>query len=182
MVSIKKYRDFLITESAVEPETIIKQKLDQIELKINKLFDLESKGTEEVKKFAEVENEEETKTSDAFRNLEKQSLERSQFSKTYKSLKLIFSDESFRYDLTFSIDLEKAAPKDGQPVDPETIEDCQVEIKRYSLDEDSKVVGRIQKDVKLDDINEKMFEDLLAELEKDYPTDEEVDEWQIETE
>jgi rubrerythrin len=143
---------------------------------------MESTESEEVKKFSETEQEEKVQPSDAFKHLQKQSLERSQFSKTYKNLKLIFSDEMFRYDLTFTIDLEKAASQDGQPVDPETIEECQVEIKRYSLDEDSKVMGQIQKDIKIEEINEKMFEELLTELEEKYPTDEEVDDWEIETE
>lgn len=180
MVSIKKFNQFFINES-IEPETILKQKLDQIELKLNKLFDVESRKSEEVKKFSETE-ESEVKPSDAFNRLEKQSLERSQFSKTYKNVKLILSDESFRYDLTFSIDLEKAASAEGTQVEPETIEDCQVELKRYSLDDDSKMMGQIEKDIKIDDIDESMFEDLLAEMEEQYPTDQEIDNWEIETE
>jgi hypothetical protein len=181
MISIKKFADFLITESAIEPETILDQKLDEIEHKLNKLFELQEMGTEDMKKFSETE-ESESKPSDAFKHLHKDSLERSKFSKTYKNLKLIFSDELFRYDLTLSIDLEKATSQDGQSVDPETIEDCQAEIKRYSIDDDSKMVGRLRKDIKIDDINEELFEELLTELEKKQPTDNEVDEWGIETE
>jgi hypothetical protein len=182
MVSIKKFNDFKIFESGIEPETILKQKLDEIEVRINKLFDVESVESEEVKKFAQSQKEAESKPSDAFKRLEKQSLERSQFSKTYKNIKLIFSDENFRYDLTFSIDLEKAAPADGTEVKPETIEDCQVQMKRYSLDDDTKMSGQIEKDVKIKDISESMIEDLLVEIEESYPTDKEVDDWSIETE
>jgi hypothetical protein len=180
MFSVKKFREFAIFEANTDAESLIKQKLDQIESKIDKLFDVEEREYGEVRKFSQTE-EEEDQPSEAFKRLQKETIERSQFSKTYKSLKLIFSDENFRYDLNFKINLEDVI-KDGQVVESDTIEECDVEIKRYSLIEDLKPCGVIDKKIKIEDIGEKMFEELLTELETEYPSDEEADNWQIETE
>jgi hypothetical protein len=180
MVSIRKFYDFAINESAQEADAEIQRKIDQIELKLKGMFNSDTIESGEIKKFGQ-EGQEKQKTF--FNDLNLESLEQSQFSKTYKSLKLIFSDDEFRYDVVFTIKLEEVLPPEGQEFDPESIKECHVEFKRYSLDNGSELVGDYEKKINIEDINEGLFEELLLEVEKNYPTGQEPDEeFSIETE
>jgi hypothetical protein len=180
MISIKKFQDFLINENAEEAEALIKRKIDQIEQKLKELFTSDEIKGGEIQKIGDVESKQK---SDVFANLNLESLEKSQFSKTSKSIKLIFSDDEFRYDAIFKINLEDVVPAEGQEVDPESLKECEVEFKRYSLEEGSEPKGDTTKKVNIDEINEGTFEDLLLDLEKDFPSKEEPgEEFSIETE
>jgi hypothetical protein len=182
MVSIRKFNDFLIKESSEEVEVNVKRKIDQIELKLKKLFTSDTIEGGEIQKFGQSEKEPDKK-SEIFRNLNLESLEQAKFSKTYKSVKLIFSDDEYRYDVTFSINLKDAVPTEGQEFDPETLTECNVEFKRYSLENGTELFGEFEKKVPIDDISETLFEELLLEVEKNYPTVEtDEEEFSIETE
>lgn len=178
MVSIIKFKDYLIVESAEEAEALIKRKIDQIEQKLKLLFQTDKIESGEIQKFGQSKEE---ATSSFFDDLNLESLEKSQFSKTYKSIKLIFSDDEYRYDTIFTIKLEDAMPKEGEEFNPENLKECQVEFKRYSLMEGSELMGDTEKTIQIDDINETLFEELLLEIEKDYPK-ESGEEFSIETE
>lgn len=180
MISIKKFYDFAINESAQEAEAEIKRKIDQIELKLKGMFNSDTVDSGEIKKFDQT-GEEKQKTF--FTDLNLESLEQSHFAKTYKSVKLIFSDDEFRYDAVFTIKLEENLPTEGQEFDPESITECRVDFKRYSLDNGAEPMGEYEKKINIEDINEGLFEELLLELEKKYPTKEESgEEFSIETE
>jgi hypothetical protein len=181
MVSIRKFNDFLIKESSAEVEVNVKRKIDQIELKLKKLFTSDTIEGGEIQKFGQSQQETDKK-SDVFKNLNLESIEQAKFSKTYKSVKLIFSDDEYRYDATFTIDLKDAVAPEGQEFDPENLKECNIEFKRYSLEEGTEPAGEFEKKVAIDDINESLFEELLIELEKNYPSGETDDEeFSIET-
>jgi len=182
MTSIKKFNEFLIKESTEQAETLIKRKLDQIQIKLEGLFKSDEVGDSgEVKKFGQSQDQEQI---DIFKDLTLQSIEQSKFAKTYKTIKLIFSDDEYRYDTTFKIDLKDAVPKEGQEeVDPEALSDCKVEFKRYSLEEGSEMKGEISKTVSIDKIDASFFEELLVDLEKESPSETPSEqEFKIETE
>jgi hypothetical protein len=165
MVSIKKFQDFLIREAQESPEDILFRKINQIELQLKKLFGIGESG-EEITKFGD--NEE---GSEIFKGLELVSIDKSKASKRYKDIKLIFSDDEYRYDMIFSIDLAKAIAPEGQSFDDTTLTTCDVKFKRYA--DGTEPIGEItMTDVDIDKINEDFFEDILAKLEESYPSEE----------
>lgn len=181
MISIKKFYDFSLNESAEEAEAEIKRKIDQIELKLKGMFESDTVEPTEIKKFDKSPEGEED--NNFFRDLNFESLEQAAFAKTYKSVKLIFSDDEYRYDAIFSIKLEENIPAEGQEFDPASITECHVEFKRYSLDNGAEPMGVTEKKISIEDINQSLFEELLMEIEKDYPSKEEPgEEFSIETE
>ena len=171
MVSIKKFRDFMINES--NQEEIIHDKLVQIDSQLRKLFN---------------DNESNKKVSDAFKRLQFGAIEFSKFSKTYKNLKLFFEDENFRYDVTFSIDIKDATAPEGQEFDAETLKECKVVFVRYNLEgetlegESTGVIKQTitKESVDIDSIDESFFEECFAELDEKYPVDIETDDWELE--
>jgi len=171
MVSIKKFRDFMINESS--QEEIIRDKLVQVESQLRKLFN---------------DNESNKKVSDAFKRLQFGAIEFSKFSKTYKNLKLFFEDENFRYDVTFSIDIKDATATDGQEFDEENLKECKVVFVRYNLEgetlegESTGVIKQTitKESVDINSIDESFFEDCFAELDEKYPVDTETDDWELE--
>ena len=167
MVSIKKFQDFLILEAQESPEDILFRKIDQIELKLKKLFGIGESDNEEITKFGEDEEG----GSEIFKGLELGSLEKSKASKRYKDVKLIFSDDEYRYDMIFSIDLAKAIAPEGQSFDDTTLTTCDVKFKRY-LDGQEPIGEITMTDVEIDKIDEDFFEDILAKLEESYPSEE----------
>ena len=79
--------------------------------------------------------------------------------------------------------MKDAVPAAGQEFDPESLKECDVEFKRYSLEDGATPLGQKEKKVQIDDINQDMFEELLVDLEKDYPSKERPgEEFKIETE
>lgn len=185
MISIKKFEQYVYNESAETPETIVMRKLDQIEDKIRQLFNPSEPTEGEIKKFGQEESED---TSDEmFKDLHLVSCEKSQFAKTYKSLKIIYEDDEYRYDVVFSIDLKDAVPQPDQEFDPNSLQECDVNFKRYPLsftsDDEQDLKRDITKEnVKIDDINEDLFMELVLELDKQYPSSGSEEEFKIETE
>lgn len=171
MVSIKKFNQFLIKES----EDIVSRVngiLDKIELKVTQLFDESNKMIDKDKKVSE-----------AFKKLHLEDIEQSSFARIEKNVKVIFSDEAgFRYDVIFEVNLKEVASSATEPAqgEQETTETCDVKLTRYDLN--SNLPGHIEKkDVEIDSINEDLFEELLIELQKDFPLPDQ-EEFEIETE
>jgi hypothetical protein len=184
MIKIKKFEQFFLNEANESAEKLLMDKISQIEMKLNELFPEGGQEPDEtIKKFGEESEEETSSVSDAFKSLNRESLEVSKFSKTYKSLKLIFSDETFRYDMTFTIDLKSAvAPEGGEQPTLDSIENCKVELKRYNLEQGAKLTGSTTRDeVRISEINEDLFGDILAELDEDFEGAPE-EEFELETE
>lgn len=181
MVTIKKFNSFLLLENA---EVYLDRKLDEIELKIKKMF---PDPNDEVKKFdvgrdrEEKVGEETEKTSDISKDLKCESIERSKAAKVYKDLKVFLFDDEYRYDLIFSIPLEKAVVPKGQTFNPDDLKTCNVEFKRY-FDGESPLGVVEKKDYEIDKIGFDLLEELIVELEEKYPSDNQEDEFSIETE
>lgn len=173
---IKKFKEFLLENLSVTPESLVEQRLKEIESKLKSMFDFDKVENGEIQRFGEKEK------SSVFKNLnlELQSLEMSKYSKSYDNVKLKFSDEEFLYDFTFTIDLKDAVPEEGEEdFSAEKIENCSVKFKKYSQAENFDKIGELQETVKIDDIDEDLLSDLLAKLEGKSPEEEE---FKIETE
>lgn len=176
MSSIKKFKEFLLENLSVTPESLVEQRLKEIESKLKNMFQFDKIENGEIQRFGEKEK------SSVFKNLnlELQSLELSKYSKSYDNVKLKFSDEEFLYDFTFTIDLKDAVPPEGEEdFTAEKIENCHVKFKKYSQAENFDKIGELQKTVKIDDISEDLLSEILAELEDKSPEEEE---FKIETE
>ena len=165
MVSIKKFNQFFINESN-DVVSRVKGILNQIESKLTQLFD---------------ESNNDRKVSDSFKKLHLEDIEQSSFARIEKNVKVIFSDESgFRYDVKFEVNVKEVASSPTEPAqgEQETSETCDVEFKRYDEYSDESVIEK--KGVEIDSINEDLFEELLIELEKKYPSKDQ-EEFEIET-
>ena len=183
MVSIRKFNDFVINENNENAVLMMDDKLNMLESKLKKIFDDKDKVSEEgvekseegekIKKFGE-ENTSEEKPSETFRSLNLESLEKSKFSKTSKSIKLIYSDEEFRYDVVFRLDLKDVATPEGQELNQEGLDNCYVTFKRYKDDELSGQI--IDEKVSIDDINTDFFDEMIAKLVKQSDSYEEEEE------
>ena len=185
MISIKKFLDYSINENNENLIPVIDDKLDELKSKLEKLFSPKDefgasgieKGDEVIKKFGE----EEQKQSDSFKMLNLDSLEKSQFSKTSRSLKLIYSDDEFRYDVTFTIQTKDVATPEGQELNQEGLENCYVTFKRY--DSEDNLHGQIiDEKVQIKNIDETFFDEMKMKLDEKTSDEESDEEFEIEFE
>jgi len=180
MFTIKRFGDYSIFESKIDVGMYVTRKIDQIEIKLKKLFNSDRIDGGQIIKGQKKTQE--NGPLDFFKNLNFESLEKSKFSKLQKSIKLIYSDDEYRYDVTFSINLKDIMPTDEQEFDQDTITDCKVEFKRYDLDENSSPLGSLDKTIKIEDIDGELFQQLLLELDEQFPSTDDDTEFSIETE
>ncbi|NBO22918.1 hypothetical protein EBU94_06240, partial [bacterium] len=118
------------------PQTYIETKLRDLEQRLRNMFEVtnvEEGG--KIKRYGEIKGKEEGEVNFQDLGLELQSLELSKYSKVYDNVKLKFSDEEFLYDITFTINLKDAVPKDPKKdFSDKDIKECQVIFKKYDLD------------------------------------------------
>ena len=103
-------------------------------------------------------------------NLTLQSLELSKFSKSYDNVKLIMSDDKYRYDLTITIDLKDAVPSpemDDKDFSDKDISICQIRFKKYDIAVPHLVSSLPVKTLKMKDIDEEFLVKLKIELDDD---------------
>jgi hypothetical protein len=183
MVTIKRFNSFLLLESS---EEYLDRKLDEIELKIKKMF---PDSNDEVRKYdTGTDEEDEEKIGKEIeekpqisKDLVCTGIERSKAAKTYKDLKVFFQDDEFRYDLIISIPLEKAVVPKGQTFNPDDLKTCDIQFKRYFDGEEP--LGVVdKKEVEIEKIDFDLLEELIVEIEEKYPSGEGEEEFSIETE
>ena len=179
-MDIIKFNDFIkINENVHDtPEEYVKLALMKIKNKLEKMFSGQVKA-DDVEKMSDMKNREEGQNF-ADLGLELQSCELSRYSRTMDSVKIKYTDEKFLYDLTISIDLEEAVPKDKNADFSENdIEKCNIRFKKYDTDKFN-LIGQISKNIDLKDINEELLVSLKIELDDEFGSEEE--EFEIETE
>lgn len=177
-MKIIKFNEFkLINENVHDtPEEYIKVALMKIKTKLESMFD---KSGDDIEKLSDKQARENSKSLSDF-GVELQSCELSRYSKTQDSVKLIYSDAEFRYDLFISIDL-----KDGMPTDEEKdfsdedIKECHVKFKKYDI-ENFDLMGEITKTQKISGIDEDFLVSLKIEIDEKFGGEQE--EFKIETE
>jgi hypothetical protein len=180
---IYKYHEYLKENLLDSPETYVESALRKLENRIKSMFDVDGKG-DDVKKYgvkSDINRKEKGELSFSDLGLNLESLELSKYSKTQDNLKLKFSDEQFLYDITFSIDLKDAVPKDKESDFSESdIKKCQIKFKKYSTDDFQLVAGPLTKTDDLVKIDEEYLVNIKIEL--DETSGDEEDEFKIETE
>lgn len=181
---VYKYSEFIFETMIDTPETYIHTALTKLKKRIERMFTSAEVVDGEVKRFDQVEGEEKKEKGEmSFQDLglQLQSLELSKYSKSYDNVKLKFSDEEFLYDMTFTIDLRDALPKDKEKdYSDDDVKKCQVKFKKYSLDDFELVSGPLVKTAEIDKIKEEYLIELKIKLDE---SDEgEKEEFEIETE
>lgn len=179
-----KYSEFIFENIIDTPETYVHTALTKLKKRIERMFTSAEVENGEIKRFDQVEGEEKKEKGEiSFRDLglQLQSLELSKYSKSYDNVKLKFSDEEYLYDMTFTVDLKDALPKDKEKdFSDKDVKQCQVKFKKYSLDDFELVAGPLVKTTEIDKIKEDYLIELKIELDE---SDEgEKEEFEIETE
>lgn len=164
-MKIKRYNEFnIMNEDGNDkffenPEEYINDKLSDLKIKIEKFFEPSKKEeSDDVSNFKRL-------------GLKLEASEISNNSKLYDSLQIKFSDEKNFYSLYIMIQLENAL-KDKQASDK--IEECYVKFKKYD-NQTSDIIGKISKNVKIDDINKDFLIELKSELDKKIGGDEDLE-------
>ena len=167
---VYKYSEFIFENMIDTPETYIHTALKKLKKRIENMFTAAEVVDGEVKRFDQVEGEEKKQKGEmSFQDLglQLQSLELSKYSKSYDNVKLKFSDEEYLYDMTFTVDLKDALPKDKEKdFSDGDVKKCQVKFKKYSLDDFELVAGPLVKTAEIDKIKEDYLIELKIELDE----------------
>lgn len=177
---IIKFKDFIrINENINDtPEEYVKIALTKIKTKLEKMFS-KQEDPNEVEKLGDKKAREES--SQNLKGLELQSCELSRYSKLQDSVKIKYSDESFLYDLTITIDLKEAVPADQESdFSADDIKKCHIKFKKYDTDQFN-LLGEISKNIDIKDINEDLLVSLKIQIDDEFGGSEE-EEFEIETE
>lgn len=164
------------------PEQYVENVLRKLKTKFEKMFSTDKVEDGEIKRFGEVQKDEEKKEkmSLADFNLELQSCEFSKYSKVFDNLRVKFSDEKYLYDLLITVDLKDAVPQDAtKDFTDDDIETCQLKFKKYDIDT-FELLGQIIKTANIKEIDEDKLVELKMEIDEEYGAEEE--EFEIETE
>lgn len=180
MDKVYKFYDFINETINDVPEKYVENVLRKLKTKFEKMFQTDVVDGGSIKKFGEVDVDEEKigSTSLADFNLELQSCEFSKYSKVYDNLRVKFSDEKYLYDLLITVNLKDAVPTNDEEFDESKINDCQLKFKKYDID-NFNLLGEIIKNTKIDEIDEDKLVELKMEIDKEYGEDDE--EFEIET-
>ena len=181
---IYKYFEYLKENIQDTPETYVENALRKLENRLRNMFETDKVENGEVKRYGTmVDKDRKEKGEMSFKDLglELQSLELSKYSKVYDNVKMKFTDEKFLYDITFTIDLKDAVPKDDtKDFSDKEIENCQIKFKKYDQDNFKILSQPSPKTAKISEINEEYLINLKIELDDDNGGEEE--EFEIETE
>lgn len=180
-MKIIKYGDFIKENLQDTPENYISIVLNKLKKKLDKIFDYREDSDDTVLKPEELQRVKSDKMTFKDLGVRLESSEASKYSKLYDSLTIKFSDDQNTYTLIIMIDIKEAIPEDKEKdFDPlEDIKKCYVKFKKYDLDT-FEILGQIDKNVKIKDIDEDFIIDLKIEIDDKF--DESDDEFEIETE
>lgn len=187
-MKVRKYLEFIKEEFNETPESYISMALSQIKSKIDKMFSYQEGELENTppvendpSKIKKIKKNDNLTFEDLGVRLE--SSEVSKYSKLYDSLTVKFSDDNNTYTLIIMIDIKEAIPSEQQKeenFDSDSIENCYIKFKKYSLDNLTEIDGQLNKNAKIKDISEEFLIELKIEVDEKFGDQEE--EFEIETE
>jgi hypothetical protein len=154
-MEIKKFKDYLINEadkSHENPEEYIGDVLLQLKNKLEKIFTEES-----IEKDSEISFKQ--------MGIKLESIEICNFSKMYDSLQIKYSDDKNYYTIFFIIKLDQAM--DGKVPSEKSIKKCFIKFRKYEL-KDLKFIGKMSKEVNIEDINKDMLISIKDEFDNKY--------------
>ena len=184
-MKIYKYSEFIKEDNFQDPpEEHVNSALIKIKKKIESFFEepkVESENPEEkpkgqtmgqAKQKGVERKKDESKMSFKDLNVHLDSSELSKYSAQFDSVKVIFSDEKFRYDLFITIPLEEALNKDKtKDFSDKEIKKCSYKFKKYDQD-GFELVGQLgPKTIEIEKIDEEFLVSLKIELDDEYDVD-----------
>jgi hypothetical protein len=180
-MKIIKYLDFIKENLQDTPENYISIVLNKLKKKLDKIFDFREDSDDTVLNPEELQRVKSDKMTFKDLGVRLESSEVSKYSKLYDSLTIKFSDDQNTYTLIIMIDIKEAIPEDKEKdFDPlEDVKKCYIKFKKYDLDT-FEILGQIDKNVKIKDIDEDFIIDLKIEIDDKF--DQSDDEFEIETE
>jgi hypothetical protein len=189
VMRVRKYLDFIKEEFNETPESYISTALSQIKQKVDKMFDFQEgdidnppEPEEDPTKIKKISTKDSNKMTFEDLGVTLESSEISKYSKLYDSLTVKFTDDSNTYTLIIMIDIKEAIPTEQEKeknFDSDDIEDCYIKFKKYSLDNLTEIIGQLNKNIKIKDIDEEFLIDLKIELDEKFGGEE--DDFEIET-
>lgn len=189
VMRVRKYLDFIKEEFNETPESYISTALSQIKQKVDKMFDFQEgdidnppEPEEDPTKIKKISTKDSNKMSFEDLGVQLESSEISKYSKLYDSLTVKFTDDNNTYTLIIMIDIKEAIPTEQEKeknFDSDDIEDCYIKFKKYSLDNLTEIIGQLNKNIKIKDIDEEFLIDLKIELDEKFGGEE--DDFEIET-
>jgi len=183
-MKILNFKKFSLLETIQgSPESHVDSLLKQIKKKVDSFFVKESQA-KRIEKIGDVITRKKEKEDLNFQDLgvELQSSELSRYSKVYDSVKFKFSDNEALYDLTITIDLKDAVPKDeDKDFDIEDIKNCNIKFKKYTID-NFDLVGEITKTIKVKEITQDLLVSLKLEIDEKFGEEGDENDFEIETE
>lgn len=182
-MKIIKFGDFIKENLQDPPEEYVKTALMKLKKKIEGFFTHEAESEDEVMTMSKArekgERKEKSDKEISFKelNINLDSCELSKYSAIYDSIKIIFSDTDFRYDLYITIPLEDAVSKDKESdFSDKDIKQCSYKFKKYDQNNNFEIVGQIgPKKVDIDDINEEFLVSLKIDLDDEFGEKEELE-------
>jgi len=175
-MEIKKFLQFIKEELSETPQTYIEIVLKQIKSKVDKMFDFQEDESDDemtIKK-AKINSRDKSKMSLKDLGVRLESSEISLYSELYDTLTVKFSTDDATYNLLFTIDYKDGVSKGEEDFSSDSIEKCYIKFKKYDI-ETFEVVGQINKNIEIKDINEDFLIDLKIELDDKFSDDEEFE-------
>jgi hypothetical protein len=163
------------------PESYITTALNKLKRKVDKMFAYLD-GKTQGGKILTPEGLEKVDPKDiTFKDLglHLDSSEVSKYSKLYDSFTIKFRDANNAYTMIVMIGIEEAMPEESEEqFGQDNIENAYIKFKKYGS-EGMDLIGQMDKNVKIKDIDEAFLIDLKIELDDEY--DENEDEFEIQT-
>lgn len=186
-MEILKFTQYIKEDNFADtPEEYVSVALRKLKSKIESFFEQAEQESEEgekeevmtmakaIEKGKEKEKEE-SKLSFKDMNVQLESSELSKYSAQFDSVKVIFSDPEFRYDLFITIPLEEAInPDKTKDFSDKDIKNCSYKFKKYDLD-NFELLGQIgPKKVEIEKVDEEFLVKLKIELDEQFGGEEET--------
>jgi hypothetical protein len=186
-MKIYKYNQFINEDNYQDtPEEYVNTALLKLKKKIDSFFEKpaeenqnpqekpKNRNMDQAKQKGKERKKDESKMSFQDLNVNLESSELSKYSAQFDSIKIIFSDPEFRYDLFITIPLEEGINKDKtKDFSDKEIKKCSYKFKKYDLD-GFELIGQIgPKTIEIDKIDEEFLVSLKIELDDEYGEGEE---------
>lgn len=181
-MKIKRFNQYTdkVNEMHDTPESYIATALNKLKRKIDKMFEYTDSKKQGGKILSAEGLEKKNPKNITFKDLGMvlDSSEVSKYSKLYDSFTIKFRDANNAYTLIIMIGIEEAMPEsDEEEFSSDKIEKAYIKFKKYDS-EGMELIGQIDKNVEIDNIDESFLIDLKIELDDEY---DETDDFEIQT-
>ena len=198
-MKIIKFLEYIKENATETPQQYISIALDKLKNKLEAIFKTSEKDEEDdtVQKLDTHIAKSKKKSGDMTigdLGVTLDDISISKYSTLDDSVKVIFSDDQYRYDLLIVIDLKEALPNNSQPAgdnggeenggaqqpnaeeefNVDDIKKCSVKFKKYNTSDNFNLVGEVSKTANINDINDDFLVNLKIEVDENSGGDEEL--------